>query len=74
MLEMALVPMVVASAGEGPEPDLRHHDWRKGEADLRGYARSGLPARTMGRTIEEDREFFAAALAAGSVLARAAAA
>jgi hypothetical protein len=74
MLEMALVPMVVASAGTAPEPDLRHHDWRKGDADLRGYSRSGLPARTMGRTIEEDPEFFAAALAAGSVLARAAAA
>jgi hypothetical protein len=74
MLEMALVPMVVATAGERPEPDLRHHDWRRGEADLRGYARSGLPARTMGRTIEEDPDFFAAALAAGSVLARAAAA
>jgi hypothetical protein len=74
MLEMALVPMVVASAGDAPEPDLRHHDWRKGEADLRGYSRSGLPARTMGRTIEEDPDFFAAALAAGSVLARAASA
>ena len=74
MLEMALVPFVVATAGEAPEPDLRHHDWRKGDADLRGYARSGLPARTMGRSIEEDPEFFAAALAAGSVLARAASA
>lgn len=72
MLEMALVPFVVATAGEPPEPDLRHHDWRRGDADLKGYARSGLPARTMGRTIEEDPEFFAAALAAGSVLARAA--
>ena len=74
MLEMALVPFAVASSGHAPEPDLRHHDWRKGDADLRGYARSGLPARTMGRSIEEDPDFFAAALAAGSVLARAAAA
>jgi hypothetical protein len=72
MLEMALVPMAVATAGGPVDPDLRHHEWRRGDADLRGYARSGLPARTMGRTIEEDPEFFAAALAAGSVLARAA--
>lgn len=41
---------------------------RPGEADLEGYAASGLPARTMGRTIDEDAAFFAAALAAGSVL------
>jgi hypothetical protein len=72
MLEMALVPLIVATAGEAPEPDLRHHDWRRADADLKGYARSGLPARTMGRTLEEDPEFFAAALAAGTVLARAA--
>jgi hypothetical protein len=72
MLEMALVPLIVATAGEAPEPDLRHHDWRRADADLAGYARSGLPARTMGRTLEEDPEFFAAALAAGTVLARAA--
>ena len=73
MLEMALVPMIVATAGDAPEPDLRHHDWRRGDADLAGYARPGLPARTMGRTIEEDPDFFKAALAAGTVLARAAA-
>ena len=31
---------------------------------------SGLPASTMGRTFEEDEDFFRAALAAGAVLAR----
>lgn len=66
MLEMALVGFVVA----GPaERGLGRHDWRDGDADLRGYAESGLPARTMGRTIEEDPDFFSAALSAGSVLA-----
>ena len=66
MLELALVSFVVA----GPaEPGLEKHAWRPGEADLDAYAASGLPARTMGRSIEEDPEFFAAALAAGSVLA-----
>src|SRR6185436_2274794 len=69
MLELALVPFVVATAGEKPEPSVAHHDWRRGAADLDDYAESGLPARTMGRTIEEDPAFFAAALAAGSVLA-----
>ncbi|HVL97555.1 MAG TPA: DUF3866 family protein [Solirubrobacteraceae bacterium] len=69
MLRLALVPLVVATAGEAPEPDVAHHDWRRGDADLDGYAASGLPARTMGRSIAEDPAFFAAALAAGSVLA-----
>lgn len=38
-------------------------------ADLDGYARSGLPRRTMGRDLEEDRPFFAGPLAAGCRLA-----
>jgi hypothetical protein len=37
--------------------------------DLRGYAASGLPTKTMGRTLEEDPLFFSAPLAAGSFLA-----
>jgi hypothetical protein len=70
MLELALVPFTVAT--DGPvEPALRRHDWRRGMADLDGYAASGLPTRTMGRWLSEDPEFFAAALAAGSVLAAA---
>ncbi|HEY7150931.1 MAG TPA: DUF3866 family protein [Solirubrobacterales bacterium] len=48
------------------------HDVIVEQVDLDGYAASGLPARTMGRTIEEDPLFFAAALAAGSALADAA--
>jgi hypothetical protein len=66
MLELALVSFTVAGAAE---PGLDKHDWRPGASDLDGYAASGLPARTMGRSIEEDPEFFAAALAAGGVLA-----
>jgi hypothetical protein len=70
MLELALVPFVVATAGEDPDAALAgRHEWRRGEADLDGYAASGLPTRTMGRSLEEDPEFFAAALAAGSALA-----
>jgi Protein of unknown function (DUF3866) len=37
--------------------------------DPDGYRASGLPTRTMARTFDEDRLFFAAALAAGGALA-----
>jgi hypothetical protein len=49
----------------------RHDVWVReaGVAELAEYAESGLPARTMGREIAEDRLFFAAALAAGDALA-----
>jgi Protein of unknown function (DUF3866) len=73
LLELALVPFVVAYAGERPRAGFGRHEWRQGEADLDAYAASGLPDRTMGRSLEEDPEFFAAALAAGSVLAQCAA-
>jgi len=46
------------------------HRLREVPVDLTGYAASGLPARTMGRTLEEDPLFFAAALAAGGALRR----
>ena len=42
----------------------RHHLY-SAPADLDGYAASGLPTRTMGRNLDEDRLFFAAPLAAG---------
>ena len=70
MLELALVPFTVATDSVA-EPGLERHSWRRGEANLDGYAASGLPSRTMGRSMAEDPEFFAAALAAGSVLAAA---
>ncbi len=45
------------------------HRVRRAPVDLDAYAASGLPAQTMGRSLEEDSLFFAAALAAGSLLA-----
>jgi Protein of unknown function (DUF3866) len=48
------------------------HDVAVGRVDLEGYAASGLPARTMGRTLADDPLFFAAPLAAGEALAVAA--
>jgi hypothetical protein len=56
---------VAAALGEAAGD---RHALREIAADLAGYAASGLPARTMGRGIEEDRLFFAAPLAAGKVL------
>ena len=47
------------------------HDLAVEPIDLSGYAESGLPARTMGRSIAEDPLFFAAPLAAGRALAAA---
>jgi hypothetical protein len=49
----------------------RHEVWPRKVA-LDGYAASGLPASHMGRSIEQDGIFFAAALAAGDGLAAAA--
>jgi hypothetical protein len=68
LLSLLLRPARVAlPPGHAPEAEWGH-DTRTGAADLEGYARSGLPARTMGRGIEEDGLFFQAALAGGSVL------
>jgi hypothetical protein len=49
-----------------------HHDLTVVPIDLDGYAASGLPATTLGRTIADDPHFFAAPLAAGHALADAA--
>jgi hypothetical protein len=48
------------------------HTLRPVEVDLERYAATGLPTTTMGRGIEEDPLFFAAALAAGAAIAGAA--
>ena len=69
VLEMMLRPALVAlPAGEAfTLPG--EHEPRHAEADLDGYRASGLPARTMGRGIDEDELFFRASLAGGRVLA-----
>jgi hypothetical protein len=64
-------------AGETPLDRLREacadrHDVWVRQVALDDYAGSGLPTRTMGRELSEDRLFFAAALAAGDALAAAA--
>lgn len=82
VLDLLLAPVLVAAPaggdGDGGEggllPELRAavdepHRLVLGEADLDGYAASGLPAEVMGRGIAEDPAFFATALAAGAALA-----
>ena len=72
VLQLLLAPVTVAvPAGHGGEVPAGRHEHTVVEltADLDGYVASGLPARTMGRSLQEDPLFFAAALAAGAALA-----
>jgi Protein of unknown function (DUF3866)/Peptidase dimerisation domain len=74
VLELLLAPVDVAVPVEEPkitsalEAAPGHHRLRHAAADLDAYATSGLPARTMGRGLEEDPLFFSAPLAAGQLL------
>jgi hypothetical protein len=47
---------------------ITRHDWRRAAVDLPAYAKSGLPAESMGRDLTRDPLFFGAALAGGGVL------
>lgn len=67
---LVLGPATVAWPEGRPPETLGGLTLESGSADIEGYRQSGLPATTMGRTLDEDPAFFAAALAAGSVLAR----
>jgi hypothetical protein len=58
------VPIAVLATAAG-----WRHRLHEAPIDLKGYEASGLPARTMGRTLAEDPLFFAAALASGRALA-----
>jgi hypothetical protein len=75
VLDLLLAPVDVA-VPEG-EDDIAlalegasggRHRLRVASADLAAYADTGLPATTMGRPLAEDPLFFAAPLAAGSLL------
>jgi len=74
-LLLGTVEVPVPAGESGQIADLaeacgRRHRLREESVDLAGYAASGLPARTMGRGIEDDPLFFSAALAAGAALRR----
>ena len=75
VLSMLLAPVVITVPAGNPVVTAKlataaawRHKLREAPADLEGYAASGLPARTMGRTLEEDPLFFASPLAAGRIL------
>jgi hypothetical protein len=59
------VPIAILATAAG-----WRHRLREAPVDLAGYAATGLPTKTMGRSLEEDPLFFAAALAAGVALRR----
>jgi Protein of unknown function (DUF3866) len=69
VLELLLAPVVVPLP-EGTQADTGQHEAARFAVDLQGYAGSGLPATTMGRSLEEDELFFSAALAGGEALAK----
>jgi len=80
VLDLLLAPVIIATPEGNGEvaADLKaasgeRHQLRAAPADLAGYADTGLPARTMGRSLGEDPLFFAAPLAAGSVVGASAA-
>jgi Protein of unknown function (DUF3866) len=74
VLELLLRPVTVAMPQGAPQGVARgealvRHSVSVAATDLAGYRETGLSARTMGRSIDDDELFFAAALAGGRVLA-----
>jgi hypothetical protein len=76
VLDLLLAPVEVAvprGADADVVPLLAGSDHVAVEVDVAGlldeYVKSGLPAKTMGRGVEEDRDFFLAGLAGGAALA-----
>jgi hypothetical protein len=74
VLELLLAPVDVAvpegedSIAAALEEAPGNHRLRHATADLDAYAASGLPVTTMGRSLQQDPLFFAAPLAAGTLL------
>jgi hypothetical protein len=74
VLDLLLAPVDVAIPENEPEiaAAFEHtpHHVHQIPADLEGYAATDLPKTTMGRSLQDDPLFFAAPLAAGTLLAR----
>ena len=77
VLELLLGGVTVAVPSANPviakklsEAAGNRHKLTEAKPDLAGYAASGLPTQTMGRSIGDDALFFAAPLAAGAALRR----
>lgn len=69
VLAMLLAPVLVPLP-EGEEVGVGSHESAHFAVDTQSYAGSGLPATTMGRSLDEDELFFRAALAGGEALAK----
>ena len=71
VLELLLAPVTVAvpAGRDAVAPRAPRADARRARPTSMATARCGLPARTMGRALDEDPAFFAAALASGTALA-----
>lgn len=78
VLDLLLAPVDIAAPAPAPDDAViealeaaggGRHRLRTAPIDLDAYAASGLPTRTMGRSLQEDPLFFAAPLAAGRLLA-----
>jgi len=68
--DLLLAPVTIPLPADTWTPERPgRHAWPSLTVDVPGYAASGLPARTMGRALDEDPIFFAAALACGGQLA-----
>jgi len=70
-LLLASIDVVLPEGQNGIAEDLKHseHHVHHAPADLGGYAASGLPTKTMGRSLADDPLFFESPLAAGTFLA-----
>lgn len=74
VLRLLLAEVTVGLGPGAPRvEELARHRVIECSPDLQNYAASGLPARTMGRSLAEDELFFEQALAGGIALARVAA-
>lgn len=77
VLQLLLAPVEIAVPSGNPDIATQladaagdRHELREVPVGLDAYADSGLPARTMGRGIDDDPLFYAAPLAAGARLRR----
>jgi Protein of unknown function (DUF3866) len=74
VLELLLAPVTVPLPAGHPDIaaplEASEHRLQEVEVDLETYAAAELPLKTMGRDLQDDPLFFAAPLAAGTLLAR----
>ncbi|HXR60436.1 MAG TPA: DUF3866 family protein, partial [Solirubrobacterales bacterium] len=74
VLDLLLAPVTVPLPSGQPDIaaplEASQHHLEEVQVDVPGYAAANLPTKTMGRHLNDDPLFFAAPLAAGTILAR----